>query len=69
MLFIHFVGPLMFELWELSHSGEEFGVCEVILQKSLLLLHMSFIEESVQQHMCCSRGTVSLEFISKLVSV
>lgn len=47
MVVSHFAGPVMFELGELSHSsgGGEFGVCEVIIQKSLLLLHMSFIEE------------------------
>lgn len=42
-----FVGATVFELGELSHSGKEFRVCEVILQKNLLLLPMSFWKNQV----------------------
>lgn len=47
-----FVGATIFELGELSHSGEEFRVCEVILQKNHVLLEEPGLE-AFQQRMCC----------------
>lgn len=47
MVVSRFVGATVFELGELSHSGEKFRVCEVILQKNLLLLPMSFWKNQV----------------------